>query len=117
MPLPGALKALVFTAEVTNTRSPQTIGDDQPRPGRSAVQATCSVADHETGSVASSGRPGPLGPRNCGHAAGLAARTAGTRITLARARLARMRMAASYRRMERRQRRFRHTAVSFRSTR
>src|SRR6187549_3200950 len=104
MPLPGALKALVLTADVTKTRSPQMIGDDQPRPGRSAVHATCSVVDHDTGSVASSAMPAPLGPRNCGHPGGLAACNPGTeamaraRTTPARARLAGMRMAASYRR-------------------
>src|SRR5688500_19440865 len=92
MPLPGALKALVFTAEVTNTRSPQTIGDDQPRPGRSAVQATRSVADHETGSVASSAMPAPLGPRNCGHAGGAAATPMVVPRIAARTRPVQMRM-------------------------
>src|SRR5215207_1835595 len=91
MPFPGALKALALTAEVTNTRSPQTIGDDQPRPGRSAVQATCSVVDHDTGSRASSAMPAAFGPRNCGQP-GLAARTTGVRTTPAITRLARMRM-------------------------
>src|SRR5215217_6645354 len=92
MPFDGALKAWLFTAEVTKTRSPHTIGDDQPRPGRSAVQATCSVVDQDTGSEASSAIPAPFGPRNCGQAAGAAARTAGTRTAPARASVTRMRM-------------------------
>src|SRR5215212_5120454 len=92
MPFEGALKVFVFTAEVTKTRSPHTIGDDQPRPGRSAVQATCSVVDHDTGSEASSAMPAPFGPRNCGQAGGAAARTAGTSTAPARTRVTKMRM-------------------------
>ena len=67
MPVDGALKAPLFTADVTNTRSRQTIGDDQPRPGTSATQATFSVVDHRMGRAADvSATPFPPGPRNWG---------------------------------------------------
>src|SRR4029450_7384299 len=73
MPADAALNALALTAVVRNTRSPQTIGDDQPRPGTSATHATFSVVENVTGSVESSATPAPPGPRNCGQVGGGAA--------------------------------------------
>src|SRR5713101_679022 len=49
------------------TWSPQTIGEDQPRPGTSTFQATLIVVDHFVGSVAMAETARPDGPRNCGH--------------------------------------------------
>src|SRR5215216_2328573 len=69
MPVDGALNAPAFTAEVTNTRSPWTMGDDQPRPGSSVTQATLSLADQVTGRAAVSATAVPPGPRNCGQSA------------------------------------------------
>jgi hypothetical protein len=48
--------------------SPQTIGDDHPRPGTSARHATFIVVDHVVGSVSIDETARPDGPRNCGHA-------------------------------------------------
>src|SRR5512139_3138744 len=70
MPVDGALNAPGEIAEVTNTRSPQTMGDDQPRPGTSMDQATLSVFDHRSGSDEPSATPAPCGPRNWGHSVG-----------------------------------------------
>jgi hypothetical protein len=66
MPVEGALNAPAFTAVVTYTLSPQTMGDDQPRPGTSAVHATLSVADQRVGRLEESATPAPFVPRNCG---------------------------------------------------
>ena len=62
MPVDGALNAPGLIAVVTNTRSRQTMGDDQPRPGRSTAQATLSAVDQRSGSVDSSATPAPPGP-------------------------------------------------------
>src|SRR5689334_22763751 len=70
MPVEGALNAPALTAEVTNTRPPETIGEDQPRPGTSTDQATCSVADQRRGGAEPSAIPFPPGPRNCGQSVG-----------------------------------------------
>ena len=70
MPVEGALKAPGLTAVVTYTRSRQTMGDDQPRPGTSATQATLFLSDHCCGNLDSSATPAPPGPRNCGHSLG-----------------------------------------------
>ena len=67
------------TAEVTITWSPQTIGDDHPRPGTSAFQETLIVVDHFVGSVATEEMARPDGPRNCGHAVS-GAGAAGTNV-------------------------------------
>jgi hypothetical protein len=56
----------MFTTTVRNTRSPQTIGDDQLRPGRSVFHATFSVADHLSGKWAFALKPVAPDPRNCG---------------------------------------------------
>jgi hypothetical protein len=56
----------MFTTVVRNTRWPQTIGDDQLRPGRSVFHATFSVADHLSGRLALMLTPEAFGPRNCG---------------------------------------------------
>ena len=55
-----------FTTVVRRTRSPQTIGDDQPRPGKSVFQATFSVADQRSGNPSPVATPFEPGPRNCG---------------------------------------------------
>src|SRR5690348_16311604 len=51
---------------VRKTLSPQTIGDDQPRPGRSVFQAIFSVVDQVSGRFWSSATPIESAPRNCG---------------------------------------------------
>src|SRR4051794_13538076 len=66
MPVEAALNAPLFTAEVTNTRSPETIGDDQPPPGSSATHATFSVVGRRAGRGGAWATPLPPGPRNCG---------------------------------------------------
>src|SRR5882724_4028553 len=53
-------------AVVRNTRSPQTIGEDQPRPGISTFHATFSVADQWSGKFVLVATPRAPGPRNCG---------------------------------------------------
>ena len=70
MPVDGSLNPPSLTADVTNTRSPHTIGDDQPRPGTSTAHATFCVADHLTGNCAASATPAAFGPRNCGQSVG-----------------------------------------------
>jgi hypothetical protein len=68
------LKSPLLTAVVTNTRSRQTMGDDQPRPGIDTAQPTFFVADQDTGSDDASATPALLAPRNCGQSVGPAAR-------------------------------------------
>src|SRR5262249_19364262 len=53
-------------AVVTKTRSPWTIGDERPSPGRAVFQATFSVALHRSGRSAPAYSPCPVGPRNRG---------------------------------------------------
>ena len=61
----GSLPSL--STEVTKMRSPQTIGDDQPRPGRSICQAMFLSAVQVSGSALSATLPcaategGPVG--------------------------------------------------------
>src|SRR5918992_2071609 len=74
MPVDGALNAPGLTAVVTNTRSRQTMGEDQPRPGMSTLQATFVVVDQCCGRTGPSAMPLPPGPRNCGHPDGSAPR-------------------------------------------
>src|SRR6187455_535869 len=66
MPGDGCLNMPALIAVVTNTWSPQTIGDDHARPGISAAHATLIVVDHFVGSVATGETARPDGPRNCG---------------------------------------------------
>src|SRR6185503_14008011 len=66
MPVDGSLKSPLFTAVVRYTRSRQTMGDDQARPGRSTTQATFFVVDHSVGRVEASATPAPAAPLNCG---------------------------------------------------
>src|SRR5262249_48376547 len=54
-------------ATVTKTLSPQTTGDDQPRPGTLAFQSTFLSAPHSAGSCLSVLTAVPPGPRNDGH--------------------------------------------------
>src|SRR4029079_17973635 len=82
MPGDGCLKAPGLTAEVTITWSPQTIGDDQPRPGTSARHATLIVVDHFVGSVSIDETARPAGPRNCGHTRSGGAGAAGTSVVM-----------------------------------
>src|SRR5688572_18828376 len=49
-----------------NTCSPQTIGDDQPRPATSIFQATFSFVLQRSGRFGLSATPSAPGPRNCG---------------------------------------------------
>ena len=51
---------------VRNTFSPQTIGDDQPRPGISVFHETFSVLDQRSGRFVLVDTPRAPGPRNCG---------------------------------------------------
>jgi hypothetical protein len=55
--------------DVTNTRSPTTIGVDTPSPPIAAFHATFSVALHFTGKPVSVVAPVPFGPRHCGQSA------------------------------------------------
>ena len=72
MPGDGYLNGLPLIADVRNTVVPATTGDDQPRPGTSIAQVTCSRFDHESGNVAPGANPLMPGPRNPGHDAGAA---------------------------------------------
>ena len=47
----GLLERRLLTADVTNTVSPQTIGDDQPWPATGTAHLTCSVGDHRSGNA------------------------------------------------------------------
>jgi hypothetical protein len=60
------LNAPAFTAVVRYTRSPHAIGDDQPRPGISALHATFSAFDQRRGRLDESATPEPSAPRNWG---------------------------------------------------
>ncbi len=57
----GCSNSPLFTAVVTNTRSAHTIGEDQPRPGRSVFQAMFSPAEPADGQRRSAGDPAALG--------------------------------------------------------
>src|SRR5262245_35364565 len=69
MPVDGCLNAPGLTVDVTKTRSRQTIGEDQPRPGTLTFHATFFVVDQVVGSELMSARPRPDAPRNCGQTA------------------------------------------------
>src|SRR5215471_17583554 len=66
MPGDACLNAPGLIALVTKIWLPQTIGDDQPRPGTSAFHATLIVVDQVVGSVSIAEIARPAGPRNCG---------------------------------------------------
>src|SRR3954454_8136458 len=93
MPGEACLKLPEVTAVVTIIWSPQTIGEDQPRPGTSARHPTLIVVDHLSGrpSIAETARP--AGPRNCGQVrsagAGAAGMNAVTKNNTAAVRIAR----------------------------
>src|SRR5262245_37948108 len=55
-----------LVAVVTITRSPHTMGEDQPKPGISAFQTTFEVALHSIGTPVSEEMPCPVGPRKPG---------------------------------------------------
>jgi hypothetical protein len=64
------------TADSTNTRSPQTMGEADPRPGISTFQRTFFVSLHSVGGSPYFETPVAYGPRHCGQkrsAAGSAA--------------------------------------------
>src|SRR5206468_3727477 len=61
------------TADVTKTRSPQTTGDDQPRPGTSTFQTTFWSGPQVSGSVAASATPACSPPRKDGQSVSAAA--------------------------------------------
>src|SRR5207302_9425018 len=63
------LDCLSATAVVTNTLSPQTTGDDQPKPGTATFQRIFLSADHSSGIGAPPETPAMAGPRNCGQSA------------------------------------------------
>src|SRR5260221_4214700 len=54
------------TAWATNTRSPQTIGEELPGPGNSTRQRTFSLLLHLSGRFSSNETPLPSGPRQFG---------------------------------------------------
>src|SRR5262249_22636475 len=56
----------LLVAVVTITRSPHTIGEDQPKPGISAFQTTLELALHSIGTPVSEEMPCPVGPRKPG---------------------------------------------------
>jgi hypothetical protein len=58
------LRTPVPICDVTNTRSPETIGDETPSPPIDAFHATFSVALHVDGRFFSSLAPVPRGPRH-----------------------------------------------------
>src|SRR5262249_34049850 len=68
-----------LTTVVRKMRRPHTIGDDHPRPGRSAFHTTFFVVLHSSGMPRSSATP-PDGPRNCGQ---LVSARLGSAITIA----------------------------------
>jgi hypothetical protein len=59
-------------ADVTNTRSSHTIGDDHPCPGIGVFHATFFSGDHSAGTFASDETPCPVGPRKRGQFSALA---------------------------------------------
>src|SRR6187397_430532 len=82
MPGDACLKAPELIAVVTITWSPQTIGEDQPRPGTSAFQPTLMVVDHFVGSVSIAEIARPDGPRNCGQVRSGGAGASGTSVVM-----------------------------------
>ena len=54
------------TACDTNTRSPHTMGEEFPGPGKGTCQRTFSVLLHLSGSIFSVETPEPCGPRHAG---------------------------------------------------
>jgi len=54
------------TAVSTNTLSPQTIGEPEPRPGIGTFQRTLLVSLQVAGGSASGATPVASGPRHCG---------------------------------------------------
>src|SRR6266446_2316412 len=65
-PFFGGSTSPELIAVVRNTFSPQTIGDDQPRPGISVFHETFSVLDQRSGRFVLVLTPRAPGPRNCG---------------------------------------------------
>src|SRR5262245_23801224 len=66
MPGVGSLNGPGLIADVRKTVPPHTIGEDHPRPGTSATQATFSLGDQDVGVFVSRETPAASGPRNCG---------------------------------------------------
>src|SRR4051812_11042398 len=63
----GFLNGRLLIADVMNTVSPQTIGDDHPCPATGTAHFTCSVVLHRSGIVAPGATPLISCPRNPGH--------------------------------------------------
>ena len=62
----AAGRTVLPTCDVTMTRSPQTMGEEVPRPASGARQARFSLAPHVVGRPASCDTPRLDGPRHCG---------------------------------------------------
>src|SRR5262249_552783 len=71
----------VFVAVWTNTRSPHTMGDELPRPGRAFFHKMPFSALKATGTALSSATPVPLGPRKRGQLSADAASAVTKRTT------------------------------------
>src|SRR5207245_3568544 len=56
----------IGTADSTKIRSPQTTGDEDPRPGMSTFQRMFFVSLHSVGGFANRETPLAYGPRHCG---------------------------------------------------
>src|SRR5688572_3057493 len=63
----GFLNGLLPIAEVMNTVSPQTIGDDHPCPAIGTAHFTFCVVDQRSGTFAPAATPLIACPRNPGH--------------------------------------------------
>src|SRR5262245_43046369 len=72
-PLRGGLVFWSLTTAVRKILSPQTIGDDQPRPGMPVFQATFLVVSQVSGRLEPLATA-PCAPRNCGQLSSACAR-------------------------------------------
>jgi hypothetical protein len=77
------------TCDVTNTRSPHTIGDETPTPLSRVLHAIFVLLLHEAGSWVSLDAPVPAGPRHCGQLSAdietlvrMIANVSGSKVTL-----------------------------------
>src|SRR6185436_16332470 len=77
----GILSSAPPNQETTNTRSPQTIGEEWPLPGISTFQAMFSpvLPFHLVGMFFSVLEPSPIGPRHMGQLVSAAKRAGGRR--------------------------------------
>ena len=77
----AAPSTVVGTAVVTKTRSPQTTGVAEPRPGISTFQRMFFPSAHSRGGVAVLDTPVACGPRHCGQKRSAAAGRPGRRAS------------------------------------